>query len=116
MAEKPVRVQLRRLKGWRMPPNTVIVDRRSRWGNPYRVGDMDGNTYEDRTAEEAVALFRRSIKDWWGDDYTAAVQHLLRGKNLGCWCALDKPCHADVLLEIANQRTDMNQQPDKDGR
>lgn len=26
----------------------------------------------------------------------------LRGKNLACWCALDQPCHADVLLELAN--------------
>jgi len=27
----------------------------------------------------------------------------LRGKNLACWCPLDRPCHADVLLEIANR-------------
>jgi Domain of unknown function (DUF4326) len=26
----------------------------------------------------------------------------LRGKNLACWCPLNQPCHADVLLEIAN--------------
>jgi hypothetical protein len=26
----------------------------------------------------------------------------LRGKNLACWCRLDQPCHADVLLEIGN--------------
>jgi hypothetical protein len=26
----------------------------------------------------------------------------LRGKNLACWCPLDQPCHADVLLELAN--------------
>jgi hypothetical protein len=26
----------------------------------------------------------------------------LRGKDLACWCALDEPCHGDVLLEIAN--------------
>ncbi|HEX5183627.1 MAG TPA: DUF4326 domain-containing protein [Allosphingosinicella sp.] len=27
----------------------------------------------------------------------------LRGKNLACWCRLDAPCHADVLLELANR-------------
>jgi hypothetical protein len=27
----------------------------------------------------------------------------LRGKNLACWCKLDQPCHADVLLWLANQ-------------
>ncbi|WP_409029416.1 DUF4326 domain-containing protein [Gracilimonas sediminicola] len=26
----------------------------------------------------------------------------LRGKNLACWCPLDQPCHADVLIELAN--------------
>lgn len=26
----------------------------------------------------------------------------LRGRALACWCALDAPCHADVLLEMAN--------------
>lgn len=26
----------------------------------------------------------------------------LHGKDLACWCPLDQPCHADVLLEIAN--------------
>jgi hypothetical protein len=26
----------------------------------------------------------------------------LRGKNLACWCKPDQPCHADVLLELAN--------------
>lgn len=46
------------------------------------------------------------------DDFLAAVSEQyrdldqireeLRGKNLACWCPLDQPCHADVLLELAN--------------
>ena len=37
-------------------------------------------------------------------DFAALADHLheLRGKNLACWCPLDQPCHADVLLELAN--------------
>lgn len=27
----------------------------------------------------------------------------LRGRDLACWCPLDLPCHADVLLELANR-------------
>ena len=27
----------------------------------------------------------------------------LRGHDLACWCPLDGPCHADVLLELANR-------------
>ncbi|SII07108.1 Uncharacterised protein [Mycobacteroides abscessus subsp. abscessus] len=26
----------------------------------------------------------------------------LAGHDLACWCPLDQPCHADVLLELAN--------------
>lgn len=42
VAESPVRVQLSRAKGWRMPPNTVKVARPCRWGNPWRVGGLRG--------------------------------------------------------------------------
>jgi hypothetical protein len=75
-----------------MPPNTVYVGRPTKWGNPFTFSDT----------------FR-----WWlispspkGDterDRILADIDELRGKDLACWCSLDKPCHADVLLEIANQ-------------
>jgi hypothetical protein len=35
--EPPHRVQLRRAKGWRMPANTVKVDRTTLFGNPFSV-------------------------------------------------------------------------------
>ena len=41
----------------------------------------------------------------WGRSYDHckyAVLVGLVGKDLACWCPLDQPCHADVLLEIAN--------------
>ena len=99
---RPVRVQLRRTKGWRMPPNTVSVARPGKWGNPFRVG-IDGD------AERCVWKFRR----WHGYLIDAPPRGVcsvppprsygeLRGKNLACWCPLDAPCHADVLLELAN--------------
>jgi hypothetical protein len=28
---------------------------------------------------------------------------VLAGRDLACWCPLDQPCHADVLIELANQ-------------
>jgi len=102
---EPVRVQLSRKKGWRMPPNTVKVDRTTRWGNPYnwKLGVEVGNEAWAKGA--AVDLFRQWLKDGRGpsaptdEDYRSA----LRGKNLACWCRLDQPCHADVLLELANR-------------
>lgn len=100
-------------KGWKIPPNTVKVDRSTKWGNPFRV---HGDGYL-MAPELAVRAFRELLAKegcWWpkmprpgrlvstppttlGD-----VRRKLRGKNLACWCAPGKPCHADVLLEIAN--------------
>ena len=109
----PKRIQLRRTKGWRLPPNTVVVSRPSKWGNPYRVGaqffDRLGEEDHTITREKAVELFRRMC-DWrtgTSPDAPRAAEEL-RGKDLACWCPLEDengnrvPCHADVLLEWAN--------------
>jgi hypothetical protein len=119
----PERVQLSRRKGWRMPANTVSVARPSRHGNPFRVvpwgkrfgvlraftlgssgrhflgfgaGDIHATAAEARG--RAVCLFREAIDD---GRLTPDLE-MLRGKNLACWCPLDEPCHADVLLQLAN--------------
>ena len=84
-----------------MPPNTVIVDRRTMWGNRWKIGTRSnalGRNVE--TVGETVDLYRRLM--WTEPHHIAWVKENLRGKNLACWCALDAPCHADVLLEIAN--------------
>lgn len=96
----PKRIQRKRAKGWRKPESAIIVDRTSRWGNPWPVTD-------DRSAEEAVNMFR----DWIaGDRFVngrpapthSSIKMMLGGADLACWCPLDQPCHADVLLKIAN--------------
>lgn len=102
--DMPVRIQLKRRKGWRMPENTVKVDRSTRWGNPFKVGMV--GVPDNKTA---VALFKRALqRDDLPDDHQRFVfspERLradLGGKNLACWCKPDEPCHADVLLELAN--------------
>lgn len=110
----PRRIQLRRTKGWRMPPNTVKVDRTTMFGNPFSITDYG----HDR----AVALYKAWIAGRPHDKTlpAAVVRQLakrreevlaalpaLRGKNLACWCALPKPgqpdiCHAATLLQLAN--------------
>lgn len=103
MTDKPIRVQLSRRKGWRMPPNTVSVARPGRWGNPHVIGACPWCDGEKHTPEEAVAEFRKDIT---ADPVLIAMaRDELRGKNLACWCPLDRPCHANVLLEIANGET-----------
>jgi hypothetical protein len=90
-----------------MPPNTVSVARPTRWGNPWTVanarlagfGGSDGHL-----RAMAVSLFRNGCARCL--PAVAGIMERvdeLRGKNLACWCPLDQPCHADVLLEIANQ-------------
>lgn len=136
---RPVRIQRRRTKGWRMPEGAVYVGRPTIFGNPFRaykcgccgywdVRDDNGVTYlvnhayvrqasvrSDRStwttqaeaAHKAVQLYTDELTYWvggrmkWDPVFREAVESL-RGHDLACWCPLDQPCHADVLLEIAN--------------
>ena len=69
------------------------------WGLGDRIVPIYCNPVRDR--EQAVELFRRYVE--YNDDvWTAEAYRLIRGKNLACWCPLDQPCHADVLLDLAN--------------
>jgi hypothetical protein len=102
----PIRVKLSRAKGWRMPANTVKVDRTTRWGNQIVVGSDRGIGHRPWTAADAVAAFRDGMEYDLSDKASGEPPidlSPLRGKNLACWCALDAPCHADVLLELANR-------------
>lgn len=112
----PVRIQRKRTKGWKMPENTVYVGRGTRWGNPYSLVN-----------EEGFPLIEAARGDWepcrggWVEARKRIVQlyrercidglelTFLRGKDLACWCPLvdefgaPYPCHADVLLDMANK-------------
>jgi hypothetical protein len=93
VVRQPRRIQLSRKKGWRMPENTVIVDRRSEWGNPYGVGP-------EQSAAVVVEKFEAFVMR--RPEWIEAARQYLRGKNLACWCKLDAPCHADVWIRLAN--------------
>lgn len=105
----PERIQLSRAKGWRLPAGAVKVDRTTIWGNPFHTHG-DGQRMD---AALAVSLFRSMIEktDGWMATVRGAqvsvdvadVQRELRGKDLACWCKPGAPCHADVLLELANR-------------
>lgn len=74
-----------------VPPGAVYVGRPTKWGNPYRIGP-------DGTREEVIAKYERYAARFTPEELAA-----LRGKDLVCWCA-PAPCHADVLLRLANER------------
>lgn len=104
----PQRIQLRRTKGWRLPDGVVKVARPGRWGNPFVVTDKvapgkgtGGCYWAVPTVADAVECFRLYIDQVPG--MVADIQEHLRGKDLACWCKPGTPCHADVLLQIANE-------------
>jgi hypothetical protein len=99
---KPKRIQRKRTRGWRMPEGAVYVGRPTKWGNPWHV--------EDVGQYEAADLYRAWMLGWRNNSAMPPCPdpRELRGKDLACWCPLVNrfgvrvPCHADVLLELAN--------------
>lgn len=132
----PKRIQRKRTKGWRMPEGAVYVGRPTKWGNPFLVERwrnrrwrlLDDRRY-DQGRPSAYGTTGQPVS-WWFDNArdararavelysTAVLEYLgpmwlppevlaeLTGKDLACWCPLDQPCHADVLLQLANQEVD----------
>ena len=100
---KPIRIQLSRRAGWRKPPNTVVVARPSKWGNPFPVAKSKGDLRKAGIAPDAATAVDRFRSHLLSQPaLVSAARAELRGRNLACWCKLGTPCHADVLLEVAN--------------
>lgn len=123
----PLRIQRKRVAGWRMPEGAVYVGRPTIWGNPWSelradaqqlfaghavdgilVGNfaawLDHGSAEYRTRGESGHTFPIYVE--LHDRREEVLRRLpeLRGKQLACWCSLDQPCHADVLCELANMK------------
>ena len=94
-SQHPLRVQLSRAPRFKLPPNTVSVAAPTRWANPYRPAAR---------SPEANAAAVEHFRDYLArnPELAAAARRELAGLNLACWCKLWLPCHADVLLSIAN--------------
>lgn len=92
---KPKRIQRRRTRGWKMPEGAVYVGRPSLLGSPFLVKEWG--------QAGSVAAFRLYLEYHSAGRAMAVFAKLnLRDKDLACWCPLNQPCHADVLLELAN--------------
>ena len=128
MVESPVRLRLSRAKGFNLQAasmevnglSAVRVTRPGKFGNPFIVGRMRLDdpeaAFRSPSARECVAAFRQWLGPHWGDMWNNGVSQYARatllqslpelhGKNLACWCEIGNPCHADVLLELANKET-----------
>lgn len=104
---EPKRIQLKRTKGWRMPPNTVKVDRTTKFGNPFVGPDaalifdlwLNGDMKELARFVDADSIYGWTVER---DNYLKHVMQL-EGKNLACWCKPDRHCHADSLLSFVKR-------------
>ncbi len=109
---KPVRITRSRAKGSRVTsPNglpVVCVTRGTKWGNPYSLLDYPSGMPEAERRRHSITAFRGVLSGTielplHPLTFTAAdVRRELSGKNLACWCKQDAPCHADILIEVAN--------------
>jgi hypothetical protein len=114
----PIRIQRKRIKGWRMPENTVYVGRGTKWGNPLRVikeagdwvvldieGNYWGRAYNENEKPAAIAKAIEAYSGWIDGKIGLGKLDIkeLKGKNLACFCKEGEPCHADVLLKLANE-------------
>lgn len=115
MTAPPQRIQRKRTKGWKMPKGAVYVGRPTKWGNPWvvhvhteRCGDWwrcplwIADSHQDATTKYRHALLYPLVHQPEVPDLDD-IRRELGGLDLACWCPLDQPCHADVLLEVANR-------------
>lgn len=96
------RIQRRRTKGWRMPEGAIYVGRPTAFGNDWSMHDAFIRGIRDEREQRAWAVreYRNDLLNWLQNPSFAAKVATLRGKDLVCWCPVDQPCHADVLLKL----------------
>lgn len=120
----PERIQRQRTKGWRMPDTAVYVGRPTKWGNPYSLRPGEGGEptgtramlvdefrywlahRHDRYSRPGVFTapgFATCGESREARDLLLSSLPELAGHDLACWCPVSQPCHADVLLELANK-------------
>ncbi|WP_322755995.1 DUF4326 domain-containing protein [Frankia sp. Cas3] len=110
----PRRIRLSRASGWRKPAGAVVVARPTRWGNPFDWRDHGHAEAVRRYAAWMAGIGADEQTDRAGRRYTrpARLAELatLAGRPLACWCPLDRPCHADVLAELARRASEPGDQ------
>ncbi len=108
-----------------MPEGAVYVGRPSLLGNPFNAkafgaeravalyrealyGGWNPALVEDLSDRDAELVYA-TAKDWRrrispsdiAGDVRFWLREIRKAKYLACWCPLDQPCHADVLVELA---------------
>lgn len=122
------RVQRKRTKGYKLPTNTVSVCRPTKWGNPMMI---EGDTIfidagyrrkilgkwvilkENANIDDMLNLYEKIVRgdkfnnldlQYWSNKFKIYDLNELKGKNLACFCPLNKKCHADILIKIIDKK------------
>ena len=82
--------------GVKFPENTKKVDRSTRYGNPYKVGNNEG----EFSRVDALKLYKIYLDDAVKNNRLDIER--LRGFDLACSCNLEDDCHADILINKIN--------------
>lgn len=103
----PVRIQLKRAKGWRKPEGAIVCSRPGPWGNPYPTASAFSSVFDriwisvygnHALPDMHLDGERRARVKWMVENI-----HLLKNADLCCWCKPEDSCHVDVLLEYAEK-------------
>ena len=95
----PVRIQRKRVKGWKSPEGSRFCGRPTKYGNPFRVGTF-GRHGALQMFDGMLANPERRKEYMYPSD--EEIRRELKGLDLSCWCAVYEHCHVDRLLKIAN--------------
>lgn len=115
----PQRMQVSRQRGFDLQATSralnglpaKLVTRPGKWGNPFSIDEIARRNGLDRAAAQAkaVALAGEWLRGTLDPNLSPGpppsrdtIRNELRGHNLACWCKPGTPCHADVLIELAN--------------
>lgn len=87
---------------WKSNPDAIYVGRPSKWGNPYKIGEVGlVRAGQPATREEVLYAYEKWVQMKIHEEDSHFLDPL-KGKDLVCFCALDQACHADILLKLAN--------------
>jgi len=112
----PNRIQRSRAKGWRMPDNAVSITRPGKFGNPFTTDGCRNAGFvgtDEQLRLRCIEAFRVWLGPHWRNSWDGPESERrrkvileslpsIRGKDLACFCKPGKPCHGDVLIQLAN--------------
>ena len=105
------RIQRKRTKGFKLPANTVCVNRGTKFGNPFKI-KLGMTRHMACLAFEDCILNNAMVYGWFNslDESRKQLERfkwmaenigLLKGKHLACFCKPEDECHGDILLKLA---------------